>query len=113
MATYNTWNEIWETFASSEVDLDLEDFVLKGEAREWANEAIDEIEADIHTIYEDYFLTLADLDFNLGQDELPLPDNIYAMKIRAMWFKGGSATVLAAVTSVASSASGELGVADP
>jgi hypothetical protein len=112
MAAYYTWGEIWQTFQDSEVDLELEDFVDKDEAREWANEAIDEIEAEILTLYEDYFLTLEELDFNVGQDEVPLPENIYAMKIRAIWYKGGQTSSFAQVTSVADAALGVLGVAD-
>lgn len=113
MAAYYTWGEIWQTFQDSEVDLELEDFVDKDEAREWANEAIDEIEAEILTLYEDYFLTLQELDFNAGQDEVALPSNIYAMKIRSLWYKGGATTSLDTVTSVTSAADGILGVSTP
>lgn len=106
---YLTWLQIYQKMAA-ELDLELEDFETKEQLAGYANDAIAEIEAEIHTIYEDYFLTLGYLDFQLGQDEVPLPADLYAMKVRSIWFKSGSATALASVTAVTSADVGILGV---
>lgn len=80
-----TWGEILAKM-KSELDLDEEDFVDDDEMREYANDAIDEAEALIHTLNEDYFLTKyptdEGVDFVDGQDLYDMPDDIYAMKIR-------------------------------
>ncbi len=80
-----TWEEIWSKM-KSELDLEEEDFVDETEAREYANDAIDEAESLIHQLNADYFLTKypADngLEFVDGQDAYDMPNDIYAQKIR-------------------------------
>ena len=56
----------------------------------YINEAIRECEADIHTIYEDYFLAVTSVTFTVGQEEVPIPSNIYAHKIRRFIFEKGA-----------------------
>lgn len=75
----------------SELDLDEEDFADDNELREYANDAIDEAESVIHTLNEDYFLTrLPDVALEDGVDEYPMPDDIYAQKIRKIVFYDGT-----------------------
>lgn len=89
---YNTYSDI-----SNKVkrDLDLQDevFISPEEMLGYANEAIAECEAEIHTIYEDYFLTYADLDIVNGQDLYTLPTTMYADKIRKVIYRNGSNNV--------------------
>lgn len=74
-----------------ELDLDEEDFTDDDELREYANDAIDEAESIIHTLNEDYFLTRKpDCDFEAGIDEYPMPEDIYATKIRKIVFYDGT-----------------------
>lgn len=75
-----------------EADMDLEDetFIKPNELAGYCNEAIDAAEAEIMKINEDYFLTRAYLAMNLGQTEFPLPDDMYAQKIRGLLYNDGS-----------------------
>lgn len=74
-----------------EKDLDLEDeqFIQPEEMLGYFNAGIDEAEAEIHTIYEDYFLDDHEISLVLGQEFYDLPTNIYANKIRAITYVNG------------------------
>ena len=65
---YWEWSEI-RTKIEQECDLEDEDFVRRDELLAYCNEAIDEAEAEIHSLYEDYFLKKADLPV-VANDEL-------------------------------------------
>jgi hypothetical protein len=85
-----TWTEIWDK-VKSETDLDDEDdFVDETEAMGFANDAIDEAEANIHTLYEDYFLSRGTITLVNGTDAYSLPTTIYAHKIRKVIYFNGS-----------------------
>jgi len=73
----------------SENDLEDEDFVHSGELTDYINEAIDEAEAEIHGLYEDYFLKSTTVNVANGDTQLDLPADIYAHKIRRVIFKEG------------------------
>jgi hypothetical protein len=75
-----------------EADLDLEEevFIEPNEMLGYCNEAIDEAEAEIHKLHEDYFLTNSDITLVNGQSEYDLPTDIYAQKIRGVIYKNGS-----------------------
>jgi hypothetical protein len=75
-----------------EADLDLEDeeFISDDELLGYINEAIDEAEAEIHGLYEDYFLKRDYIALSAGVEEFALPSDIYAMKIRRLIYKNGS-----------------------
>lgn len=93
---FYTWAEI-RAKVERECDLEDEDFVRPEELLDYANEAIDEAEAEIHGLYEDYFLsetppipvvandTVIDMVTNLP--------NIYADKIRKIIFTSGGGSV--------------------
>ena len=65
-----------------DLDLEAEDFVRDTELNDLINEAIDEAEAEVHSLYEDYFLTREVVTLVAGQEEYELPTNIYGHKIR-------------------------------
>ncbi len=74
-----------------EKDLDLEDetFIQPDEMLGYFNEAIDNVEADVHTIYEDYFLTTTTLSLVTGTQDYSFPSDIYANKIRDIYYTNG------------------------
>lgn len=73
-------------------DLDLQDeiFIDPDEMMAYANEAIDEAEAEILGLYEDYFLTSSSLALVAGTAEYSLPSDIYCHKIRAVIYRNGT-----------------------
>jgi len=86
---YWTWAEIR---AKIKRDTDTEDevFVRTEELLEYANDAIREAEAEIKSLYDDYFLTKTDMDLTQGVSEYSLPTDIYAHKIRRVIYNNGS-----------------------
>ncbi len=83
-----TWSEIKNKV---EADLDLfdEDFVTPSEMLGYANAAIDEAEAEILTIYEDYLLASENITITAGTKEYDLPTTIHAHKIRIILYDDG------------------------
>jgi len=92
MAEFYTWAQMWSVIQNGELDLEEETFVDKDEAREWANQAINEAEALIMSMNEDYFLAQRspNLSLVLGADEIALPTDIYAGKVRALVYTNGT-----------------------
>lgn len=89
---YWNWSEI-RTKVEQECDLEDEDFVRRPELLAYANEAIEEAEAEILGLYEDYFLKPESVPVVAGQDSIPYPNDIYAQKIRRMiYFQGTGAS---------------------
>ena len=92
---YWTWGEI-RAKIERELDLEDEDFVRAEELLEYANEAIDEAESEIHTLYEDYFLKSADIPVVALDETFSIPTylpDIYGDKIRRIIFQtSGAAT---------------------
>lgn len=75
----------------NDLDLNEETFIQPQELVAYFNEAVDMIEGQIHTLYEDYFLTSSSVDVTEGQSEVNLPTNIFANKIRrVMWILNDS-----------------------
>jgi len=85
---YWTWAQLSEKI---ERDLDTEDelFVTPAELIGYANEAIDDIEKKIHTLCEDYFITRTSVPVVPGVEEIDLPTDIYANKIREVIYVTG------------------------
>lgn len=73
-------------------DLAIEDelFIEPDELTEYFNDAIDDAEAEIHGMHEDYFRAKAPITLVSGEDEYDLPSNIYAFKIRSIWYRNGT-----------------------
>lgn len=83
-----TYSEI-KTKIEEDLDLEDETFITDNELLAYANEAVDEAEAEIHTVYEDYFLTKASLALVQGTEEYALPEDIYGNKIRRIMYRNG------------------------
>lgn len=88
MTKYWTYSEI-KTKVEVDLDLQSETFIEDTEMLGYCNEAIDEAEAEIHTLYEDYFLTSSPVTLVNGTDEYDLPADIYAHKIRDIIYNNG------------------------
>lgn len=91
---YWTWSEI-RAKIERECDLEDEDFIRTEELLDYANEAIDEAEAEIHSLYEDYFLKKVDIPIVANDELLSIPSllpDIYADKIRRVIFKDSGTT---------------------
>ena len=73
-----------------EMDTEEETFIEESEYIVYINDAIDEAEAEIHSMNEDYMLTSSTLDMVEGTKQYPLPDTIYANKIKHVQFKRNS-----------------------
>lgn len=70
--------------------LEDEQFVVPEELADYANDGIDEAEAEIHAAYPDYFLSRSSITLVSGQEEYDLPSDIYAFKIRSLVYKNGT-----------------------
>jgi len=73
-----------------DMDLQEETFISDNELNSVANEAIDQAEQEVHTLYEDYFLTDVKIPLVSGVEKYDLPGKIYAHKIRRLVFEDGS-----------------------
>lgn len=84
-----TWLEL-KTKIEADIDIEDETFVTPTELLGYANEAIDEIERQILTLCEDYFITRTTLTLVPGTEEYTLPTDIYANKIRQIVYRNGT-----------------------
>lgn len=84
-----TWLEL-KTKVENDLDLIDEKFITPAELLGYANEAIDEAEQEILTIYEDYFLTNEVLPLVAAQADYDLPVDIWAHKIRQVLYNDGT-----------------------
>lgn len=91
MSKYWTYGEI-KTKVEADLDLESETFISPEEMLGYANEAIDEVERQIHDLCADYFLTRANLTLVDGQEAYDLPSDIFAMKIRSIIYRNGNLT---------------------
>ena len=84
-----TYGQIREKVES---DLYLEDrsIVQPDEMMGYAQEAVNDAEAEIHRLYEDYFLNTAPVTFVSGTADYALPSDIYANKIRRFLYENGA-----------------------
>lgn len=74
----------------ADLTLEGEDFVTPSELLGYANEAIRKVEAEVHTINEDYFLAQMPISLVAGTDKYDLPTNVYAHKIRSLMYVNGT-----------------------
>jgi len=88
MSVFKTWAEI-KTKVQQDLDIEDEVFVTDAELMSYCNEAIDEAEAEIHGLYEDYFLNKATITLVQGTSDYSLPSDIYAHKIRRLIYQNG------------------------
>jgi len=75
-----------------EMDLEDEEFISDQEFKNFYNEAVDQVEAEIHkaSCEDDYFLNQVSLSLVSGTSDYELPDDIYANKIRGITYSNGS-----------------------
>jgi len=74
----------------SDLDLQEEEWISESEINVWINEGIKSAEAQIHTLYEDYFLCESDaITIIKGQNLVDYPADIYATKVRKVIFTDG------------------------
>jgi hypothetical protein len=71
------------------VDTESADFVDDAEILRYINEGIKVCEAEIHRLNEDYYKKDATLALVSGTSEYSLPSDIYAQKIRRIFFDDG------------------------
>lgn len=87
--------KIW-TFAEAkqkvqeDMDTEEETFIKDSEYVSLFNEAIDDAEAKIHTMNQDYFLASSTISFVDGTSQYDMPTNIYANKIRFIQYSKGT-----------------------
>lgn len=84
-----TWLEI-KTKVENDLDLQGEEITTPEEMLGYVNEAIDEAEAVIHNIAEDYFFTRTEIALVNGTKLYNMPADIYAGKIRSLQFDDGT-----------------------
>jgi len=90
MARIYTYAEI-RAKAAVDLDVQSESFITADEMAGYANEAIDEAEALIHNMYEDYFLVSREnFALTTGVSEYDLPAAIYGNKIRRFIYHKGT-----------------------
>ena len=83
----------WATMKAEiqrECNVEGEDFVSEQELLDWANDAKDEAEAEIVSLYDRYLETSTTLTTTSGSGVVSLPTDIYANKITGLWFDDGS-----------------------
>ena len=70
------------------LDCDLlgQNFITTDEMAGYINQAIDQAEREVHTLYKDYFLKSEALNMERGQERFDLPKDMYADKIRRVVF---------------------------
>lgn len=85
-----TYSEL-KTYLQKELDIEDETFITATELQSYFNEGVDMVEAAIHNIYEDYFLTSVPIFFVSGTQNYSLPSDIYAQKIRRVLYDDGGA----------------------
>lgn len=79
-----------KTKVLNDLDLSQDGFVTSQEVIDLFNEGIDEAEAEIHKTHEDYFLKRDVIELVSGTQDYALPADIYANKIRKMFYVNGS-----------------------
>ncbi len=75
-----------------ERDLAMQDqtFITRDEMAGYCNEALDEVEAEMLRINEDYFLTKSTISIVASTQDYAMPTNLWASKIRFMWVLQGA-----------------------
>lgn len=84
-----TWSEIKQK-VEDDLDLQGEEITTPREMLGYVNEAIDEAEAVIHNLAEDYFFTKEPITLLVGTALYAMPSDIYGGKIRSLQFDDGT-----------------------
>lgn len=86
---YKTYQDLRREVEQS-LDLEEELYIAPSEMLRYANEAIEEAEAEIQNIHENYLKTKAPLWFVPNRAVYAYPSNIYAQKIRGIHYQNGA-----------------------
>jgi hypothetical protein len=86
---YWTYGEI-KAKVQKDLGIEDEDFISEQQLLSTCNEAIEEVEKEIHTLYEDYFLTDKIIRLEDGKAYYNLPSDIFANKIRGIIYNDGN-----------------------
>jgi hypothetical protein len=78
------------TKVMSDMDVEDEDFIDAADVDGFFNEAIDEAEAIIMNLRQDYFFKSAPIALVAGQQNYDMPSDIYSNKIRMLFYDNGS-----------------------
>lgn len=89
MSTQWTYQDL-DTKVRNDLDMTEELIVTPAEMLGYANAAVEEAQAEITTIYEDYYLTQYPLTLVTGQSLYTLPEGIYIEKIRRVVYSSGN-----------------------
>lgn len=84
-----TYTEL-KTKVENDLDMASESFVATQEWIDLFNEAVDEAEAEIHALHEDYFFTHDTITLVNGTSGYALPSDIYGQKVRGLAYLNGS-----------------------
>jgi hypothetical protein len=87
--TYQTVEQLL-TKVKNDLDLNEETFITETELIGYVNAAINRAEQLILGIHEDYFLTCGDLVITDGSRNVTLPTDIYAHKLRKLFYVNGT-----------------------
>ena len=82
-----TWAE-FKSDIQKETNTGGEEFISPEEYLIWCNDAIDEAEKEIVGLHDKYLETYGTLSLVSGEDEIALPENIYANKITGIFYDG-------------------------
>jgi hypothetical protein len=88
---YKTFEQI-KTKVERELDIETEDFIQPDEFREYVNDAIDIVFAEILKLglEDEYFLKWKYMALVQGQDTYALPTDIYSNKIKKIMYRQGA-----------------------
>lgn len=88
---YTTFGD-FKTKVEAELDLEPEEFVQPAEFVGYVNDGVSIAEAEIHKlgIEDEYFLTKSRKSIASGTEDIVLPTNLYASKIRKVIYKNGA-----------------------
>ena len=75
------------TQIKDDLDLNEETFVDDSDLDRWINDAIEMAEAEIHSLYEDYFLDSVTVPIARNDNTVDYPSNIYGNKIRKIIYR--------------------------
>lgn len=87
--TNPTYGELRQK-VENDLDLQEETFISPTELMGYCNEAIREAAAEIHDLYEDYFLSAFPMTLVNNQAKYDLPPDLYAFKIREIVYAVGT-----------------------
>lgn len=86
MSNYRTFGQLAQD-VREDTDSIEQDFITDSLMRQYFNDAVDRIEADIQKYeLDDYFLAYRDFPYQAGMREISLPRDIYIHKVRSLVF---------------------------